>query len=202
MVGKSGPKKKVWILFPGLQKSLGTLKGPGNQVFPFSITVCILSRYVATLHFLCVSHRPKPLLTIIPEFWKAIDKPSMSMVNMWRRKNIEWWWFSGSETIEKPWIAMVPLKKSSPSQLPSLKYTCDFWGCCSQFLEMSLVFTRGQNSQGSQPRIENIAVIGFTESSISFGSMGEPSIPCVLPLAAVELDGNQHGVSIWKSTGL
>ena len=26
-------------------------------------------------------------------------------------KNIQWWWFSGSKTIEKPLIAMVPSKK-------------------------------------------------------------------------------------------
>ena len=31
------------------------------------------------------------------------------MVPQW--KNIQWWWFSGSKTIEKPLIAMVPSKK-------------------------------------------------------------------------------------------
>ena len=40
---------------------------------------------------------------------ETIEKPSMSMVNQW--KNIQWWWFSGSKTIEKPLIAMVPSKK-------------------------------------------------------------------------------------------
>ena len=43
------------------------------------------------------------------KFVKTIEKPSLSMVNL--RKNIQWWWSSGSKTIEKPSKAMVPQKK-------------------------------------------------------------------------------------------
>ena len=32
------------------------------------------------------------------------------MVNL--QKNIQWWWSGGSETIEKPSLAMVPWKKN------------------------------------------------------------------------------------------
>ena len=42
---------------------------------------------------------------------ETIEKPLMSMVN--QQKNIQWWWFSGSKTIEQPLIATQ--KKSLPS---------------------------------------------------------------------------------------
>ena len=44
------------------------------------------------------------------KFGKTIEKPSLSMVNI--RKNIQWWWSSGSKTIENPSKAMVPRKKT------------------------------------------------------------------------------------------
>ena len=60
------------------------------------------------------------------KFVKTIEKPSLSMVNL--RKNIQWWWSSGSKTIEKPSKAMVPQKKNHYhpivlKKLPSLKST-------------------------------------------------------------------------------
>ena len=50
--------------------------------------------------------RSKPSITIAPEFGKTIEKPLISMVDLY--KNIQWWWSRDGKTIEKPSMAMVP----------------------------------------------------------------------------------------------
>ena len=67
-------------------------------------------------------------------FWKTLEKLLMSMVNL--RKNIQWWLFGGSKTIEKPQKQWCPGKKSLScclEKLPSLKSRM-FSGCSLSIL--------------------------------------------------------------------
>ena len=111
MVAKSGQRlcNKLWIFWTRL--NFAVVKALLSSPF------IIINHFVSLWNWICCdyalfrslfmsqNHRwPSHL-----KFVKTIEKPSLSMVNL--RKNIQWWWSSGSKTIEKPSKAMVPQKK-------------------------------------------------------------------------------------------
>ena len=94
--------KMTWELWHDLWDSFVSFLY--HQVYLWKIQNLALASF-----FLGLSNGPKPWLTIVSDFgenhWKTIDVNGQSV------KNIQWWWFSGNKTIEKPLIAMVPSKK-------------------------------------------------------------------------------------------
>ena len=92
MVAKWGPKspKRLDYVF-SLQNCLVTLKWSGGFIYSLSLSSSAFVRKWAMSQlqaFLGLSNGPKPLLTIVPEFGETIEKPSIAMVNRWKKHSM------------------------------------------------------------------------------------------------------------------
>ena len=104
------------------------------------------------------------------KFGETIEKPLLSMVN--RGKNIQWWWYSGSKTIEKPSKAMVPLtvlKSILPGYwLENDKYCFFTFFCTDNYLQTMTFNIWAKNMQVCGQHMEFIFWVGIHLDDIAF----------------------------------